>query len=43
VKAGRTLIVSQADVFSEVDGTRRLIALMTASMMTVVGRDGIVD
>lgn len=43
VKAGRTLIVTQADVFAEADGSRRAIALMTATIMAVEGRDGIVD
>lgn len=43
VKAGRTLIVTQADIFAETDGSRRAIALMTATIMAVEGRDGIVD
>jgi uncharacterized protein (TIGR00369 family) len=43
VKAGRTLTISLAEVFAEADGKTRLIALLTASMMTVQGRDGISD
>lgn len=43
VKAGRTLIVALAEVFSEVEGRQRLVALMTASLMTVTGRDGVTD
>lgn len=43
VKAGRTLIVALAEVFAEAEGRSRLVALMTASLMTVTGRDGVVD
>jgi uncharacterized protein (TIGR00369 family) len=43
VKAGQTLTVAQAEVFAETDGDERLIALLTATMMTVEGRDGISD
>lgn len=43
VKAGRTLMVAQADVFAEADGRSRLVALMTASLMVVTGREGVVD
>ena len=43
VKAGRTLMVTQADVFAIAEERERLIALMTATMMTIEGRDGIVD
>lgn len=43
VKAGRTLIVTQAEVFAYADGSGRTVALMTATMMTIEGRDGIVD
>lgn len=41
-KAGRTLTVVNADVFAERDGGERLIATMQATMMTVLGRDGLV-
>lgn len=40
VKAGRTLSVAQAEVFAEGE---RLVALLTATVMTVEGRDGIAD
>jgi acyl-coenzyme A thioesterase PaaI-like protein len=43
VKAGRTLVLAQTDVFAEVDGKEKLIALLTATMMVVQGRDGISD
>jgi acyl-coenzyme A thioesterase PaaI-like protein len=43
VKAGRTLVLAQTDVFAEVHGEERLIALLTATMMVVQGRDGISD
>lgn len=43
VKAGRTLIVTLSDVYALADGRERAIALMTATMMTIEGRDGIVD
>lgn len=43
VKAGRTLVVTQAEVMVEADGAERAVALMTATMMTIEGRDGIVD
>ena len=43
VKAGRTLTVAQTEVFAETDGQEKLIALLTATMMTVEGRDGISD
>ena len=43
VKAGRTLTLAQADVFAQSQGKERLIALLTATMMTIEGRDGIDD
>ena len=43
VKAGRTLTLAQTDVFAESEGRERLIALLTATMMAVKGRDGIDD
>ena len=43
VKAGRTLTVAQSEVFAETGGQEKLIALLTATMMTVEGRDGIAD
>jgi len=43
VKAGRTLTLAQAEVFAESGGQEKLIALLTATMVTVEGRDGISD
>ena len=43
VKAGRTLTLAQTEVFAETDGAERLIALLTATLMSVEGRDGISD
>ena len=43
VKAGRTLTVAQSEVFAESEGQEKLIALLTATLMTVEARDGISD
>jgi uncharacterized protein (TIGR00369 family) len=43
VKAGRTLTVAQTEVFAETGGQEALIALLTATMMTVAGREGVSD
>jgi uncharacterized protein (TIGR00369 family) len=43
VKAGRTLTVALAEVRAEAGGTRRLIAMLTATMMTMTGRDDVSD
>jgi uncharacterized protein (TIGR00369 family) len=43
VKAGRTLTVAQSEVFAERDGKEKLVALLTATMMTVEGREEISD
>ncbi|MBN9455933.1 MAG: PaaI family thioesterase [Bosea sp.] len=43
VKAGRTLTLAQSEVLAENDGKERLVALLTATLMTIEGRDGIVD
>jgi uncharacterized protein (TIGR00369 family) len=43
VKAGRTLTLAQTEVFAEKEGREQLIALLTATFMTVEGRDGIAD
>ena len=43
VKAGRTLTLAQAEVFAENGGQEKLIALLTATLMAVKGRDGIAD
>lgn len=43
VKAGRTLTLAQAEVFAESGGQARLVALLTATLMAIEARDGIVD
>ena len=43
VKAGRMLTVAQAEVFAQAAGARKLVALLTATLVTVEGRDGISD
>ena len=43
VKAGRTLTLAQTDVVAESGGKEKLIAFLTATVMTVRGRDGISD
>ena len=43
VKAGRTLTLAQTDVFAESGGQQKLVALLTATMMSVEGRDGVSD
>ncbi|GIK97582.1 MAG: hypothetical protein BroJett029_17910 [Alphaproteobacteria bacterium] len=40
VKAGRTLTLAQTEVFAEAGGEERLVALLTATLMTVEGHDG---
>lgn len=41
VRAGRTLTVAQTDVFSETARQEKLIALLTATLMAIEGRDGV--
>jgi len=43
IKVGRTLTLVQTDVLAESDGDEKLIAFLTATMMSVEGRDGISD
>jgi uncharacterized protein (TIGR00369 family) len=43
VKAGQTLTVAQTEVFAETAGQEKLVALLTATLMTVTGRQGVVD
>jgi uncharacterized protein (TIGR00369 family) len=43
VKAGRTLTLAQAEVFAQSGGQEKLIALLTATLMTIAGRDDVVD
>ncbi len=41
IKAGRTLTLAQTEVFAEAGGQKKLVALLTATLMKVEGRDGI--
>lgn len=43
IKAGRTLTLAQTEVFAETGGEEKLVALLTATMMTIDGRKGVVD
>jgi uncharacterized protein (TIGR00369 family) len=43
VKPGRTLMVTQGEVFAETGAERRLVALLTATLMAVEGRDDVRD
>lgn len=43
LKPGRTLTVAQAEVFAEANGARKLVALLTATLMAVEGRAGVSD
>ena len=43
VKAGRTLTVAQSEVVAERDGQEKLIALLTATIMTIADRDDVRD
>jgi uncharacterized protein (TIGR00369 family) len=43
VKVGRTLTLAQTEVFSENEGKEQLIALLTATLMAIEGREGIAD
>jgi len=41
LKVGRTVIVCQAEAYSSEKGEQKLVAQMTGTMMTIVGRKGI--
>lgn len=43
VKAGRTLTLAQTEVFAQTGGQEKLIALLTATLMAIEGRDGVND
>lgn len=43
IKAGRTLTVAQAVVEAETGGTRRTVALLTATLMAMENREGVLD
>lgn len=42
VKAGRTITLAQTDVMAEANGRERLVAVLTATLMTIEGRDELV-
>jgi acyl-coenzyme A thioesterase PaaI-like protein len=43
VKAGRTLTLAHTEVFAESNGEEKLVAVLTATLMTIEGRQGIND
>ena len=43
VKAGRTLTLAQTEVFAQSGDRQKLVALLTATLMSIAGRDGIAD
>lgn len=43
VKAGRTLTLAQAEVFAEAGGRSKLVALLTATLIAVEGREDVSD
>lgn len=43
VKAGRTLTLAQTEVFAESASGEKLIALLTATLMSVEGRESVTD
>lgn len=43
IKAGRTLTLAQTEIFAETAGKEKLVALLTATLMAIEGRDGVAD
>jgi uncharacterized protein (TIGR00369 family) len=43
VKAGRTLTLAQAEVVAESAAGEKMVALLTATLMAIAGREGIAD
>lgn len=43
VKSGRTLTLAQAKVFAQTGGQEKLVALLTATLMAIEGREGVSD
>ncbi|MDA8251230.1 MAG: PaaI family thioesterase [Rhodospirillales bacterium] len=43
VKAGRTLTLAQTEVFAINGGTEKLVALLTATLMAIEGREAVTD
>jgi uncharacterized protein (TIGR00369 family) len=43
IKVGRTLTLAKSEVFSDIAGERKLVAFLTATLMTIEGRDDLAD
>jgi uncharacterized protein (TIGR00369 family) len=43
VKAGRTLTLALTEVFAVSEGREKLCAMLTATLMSIEGRDGVAD
>lgn len=43
IKAGRTLTVAQTDVYAVTQGEERLVAILTATLMSIQDKPGISD
>ncbi|MGH7080011.1 MAG: PaaI family thioesterase [Acetobacteraceae bacterium] len=43
VKAGRTLTLAETEVFAIDGGREKLVALLTATLMAIAGRDAVTD
>ena len=43
IKAGRTLTLAQTDVVAIGGGKEKLVALLTATLMTIEGKEGLAD
>jgi uncharacterized protein (TIGR00369 family) len=43
IKSGRTLTLVQSEVFATTAAGEKLIALLTATLMTINGREGVAD
>jgi uncharacterized protein (TIGR00369 family) len=43
IRAGRTLTLAQTEVSAEQGGNEKLVALLTATLMTIVGRESVAD
>lgn len=43
IRAGRTLTLAQAEVFARAGEEEKLVAFLTATMMTIEGREGVTN
>lgn len=43
IKPGRLLTIAQAEVHAEAGGSRKLVALLTATLVAIHGREGVAD